>query len=256
MPRSSDSSIVTKCARVMDILTHAKRPLVFSEIVAETGFVKSSSHRILAVLQSERLVAYDKEKRTYEPGSRFQEWARAGFHRTDLQQVAAEPMEALSDATGMNAALSVLDGDSLLYLRTADHVSVRYAARAGDHAPLHCTAAGKVFLAHMSQAQLDAFLGTGSLEKFTEFTRTDPEALVADLPAILENGYATAIKEEFLQVMGMAAPIWDERKKVAACLSLWTLTADTDPVTMLEKAGRLKKAALAITESIRGEAPE
>lgn len=256
MPRSSDSSIVTKCARVMDILTHAKRPLVFSEIVAETGFVKSSSHRILAVLQSERLVSYDKEKRTYEPGSRFQEWARAGFHRADLQQVAAEPMEALSEATGMNAALSVLDSDSLLYLRTADHVSVRYAARAGDHAPLHCTAAGKVFLAHMPQTQLDAFLATGSLEKFTEFTRTDPEALVADFPAVLENGYATAIKEEFLQVMGMAAPIWDERKKVAACLSLWTLTADTDPVTMLEKAGRLKKAALSITERIRGEPPE
>lgn len=256
MPRSSDSSIVAKCARVMDILTHAKRPLVFSEIVAETGFVKSSSHRILAVLQGERLVAYDKDKRTYEPGLRFQDWARAGFHRADLQQAAAETMEELSEATGMNAALSVLDGDSLLYLRTADNVSVRYAARAGDHAPLHCTAAGKVFLAHMPRSQLDAFLASSNLEKFTEFTRTNPEALKADFPAILENGYATVIKEEFLQVMGMSAPIWDERKKVAACLSLWALTANTDPVAMLEKAGRLKLAALAITEKIRGEAPE
>lgn len=256
MPRSADSSIVTKCARVMDILTHAKRPLVFSEIVAATGFVKSSSHRILAVLQSEQLVAYDKGKRTYEPGPRFREWARAGFHRGDLQQVAAEAMEDLSEATGMNAALSVLDGDSLLYLRTADQVSVRFAARAGDHAPLHCTAAGKVFLAHMSKSRLDAFLATSPLEKFTEFTRIDPESLQAEFPAVLENGYATAIKEEFLQVMGMAAPIWDERKKVAACLSLWTLTADTDPVAMLGKAGRLKKAAAAITGQIGGEAPE
>lgn len=255
MARQPDSSIVSKCARVMDVLTHARRPLVFSEIVEETGFVKSSSHRILAVLKTERLVAYDEDKRTYEPGPRFQDWARAGFQRADLQQVAADPMEDLIEATGMNAALSILDGDSLLYLRTADHVPVRYAARAGDRAPLHCTAAGKVFLAHMPKRQFDDFLASSRLEMFTEFTRTSPEALEADFPAILENGYATAIKEEFLQVMGIAAPIWDERRKVAACLSLWLLTAQTDPVTMLQKAGRLKRAAMTITEKIGGEAP-
>ena len=127
-------------------------------------------------------------------------------------------MEELSEAMGMDAALPVLDGDSLLYLRTADHVPVRYAARAADHAPLHCTAAGKVFLASVPRPQLDAFPASSNLEKFTQFTRTSPEALAADFPAVLENGHAPVIKEEFLQVMGMSAPIWDERKKVPACL--------------------------------------
>ncbi|TCS62759.1 IclR family transcriptional regulator [Primorskyibacter sedentarius] len=256
MSRSSESSIVTKCARVMDVLTHAKQPLAFSDIVAKTGFVKSSCHRILAVLQGEGLVAYHKDKRSYAPGPRFHDWARAGFHRVDLQQIAADPMEELLESTRMNAALSVLDGFSLLYLRTADNVSMRYAARAGDRAPLHCTAAGKVFLAHMPEPQLEEFFATTDLEKSTEFTRTDAETLTADFPAIHENGYASAIKEEFLQVMGIAAPIWDERGKVAACLSLWTLTADTDPVALLEKAGRLKKAAAKVTRAIQGEAPD
>lgn len=256
MARSSDSSIVTKCARVMDILTHAKRPLVFSEIVVETGFVKSSSHRILAVLQGERLVSYNKEKRTYEPGPRFQEWARAGFQRTDLQEIAADLMEDLSEATKMNAALSVFDDDSILYLRTADYVSLRFAARAGDHAPLHCTAAGKIFLAHMPPDQREVVLGNLQLEKFTEFTRTSVEALEADFAAILENGFAAVIKEEFLQVMGMSAPIWDERRRVAACLSLWTMTSGTEPVALLEKSGRLKQVARMITEKTGGRAPD
>ena len=140
------------------------------------------------------------------PASAFRN-GRAGFHRTDLRKVAAETTEELSEATGMNAALSVLDSDSLLYLRTADHVSVRYAARAGNRAPLHCMAAGKVFLAHMPRSQFDAFLASSNLEKFTEFTRTNPEVFETDFPAILENGYATVVKEEFLQVMGMSAPI-------------------------------------------------
>jgi DNA-binding IclR family transcriptional regulator len=165
-------------------------------------------------------------------------------------------MEALSEATGMNVALSIMDGDTLLYLRTADHFDVRYAARAGDHAPLHCTAAGKVFLAHMPDQTLEAFLARSPLEKFTEHTRTDPDALKADLEPVLENGHAVVIQEEFLQVMGIAAPIWDERKKVAACLSLWALTADTAPVAMMEKAGRLKKTAQEITARIQGSARE
>ena len=36
------------------------------------------------------------------------------------------------------------------------------------------------------------------------------------------QSYAIVVKEEFLQVMGMSAPIWNEQGKVAACLSMWT----------------------------------
>ena len=165
MARPTDSSIVAKCAKIMDVLTHAKRPMVFSDIVAQTGFVKSSCHRVLAVLQSEGLVEYERSGRTYKPGSRFQEWARAGFRHPDLQQVVAEPVDRLSEATGMNIALSVLDGDTILYLRTSNHVAVRYAARPGDHAPLHCTAAGKVFLAFMSEKQRRSVLESAGVGK-------------------------------------------------------------------------------------------
>ncbi len=256
MAKSSESSIVTKCARVMDILTHARKPLVFSEILEATGFVKSSSHRILSVLQNERLVSYDKEKRTYEPGPRFKSWARAGFHRVDLQQAAEAPMGRLCSTTGMNTALSVFDGDSILYLRTEDSFAMRYAGHAGDHAPLHSTAAGKVFLAHMPASSRASLLASLKLEKYTEFTRTTPEGVEADLPVVLENGFAMVVKEEFLQVMGISTPVWSENRKVAACLSLWTLTSDTEPATLRNHSGLLMETANRITEKIGGLAPD
>lgn len=223
MSRTSESSIVTKCALVMDVLTGARRPLAFSEIVAETGFVKSSCHRILAVLQSEELIAYDKASRTYRKGERLQSWAKAALRRTDLQQAAQDVMSDLCESSRMNVALSILDNDTILYLRTVDFNNVRFASHAGDHAPLHCTAAGKVFLAHMKPARLQATLANLKLEKFTEHTKTSLEPLLAEFPSIRENGIAVAKGEEALQVTGVAAPIWNEQDQVAACLSLWSV---------------------------------
>jgi DNA-binding IclR family transcriptional regulator len=223
LARSTDSSIVTKCAMVMDVLSQARQPLAFSEIVQATGFVKSSCHRILAVLQGETLVAYDQKSRTYMPGPRLHEWARSAWRRVDLQQAAAPEMADLSDRTAMNTALSVLDGDTILYLRTVDYLPFRLASRPGDHAPLHCTAAGKVFLAHMSKTRRMHVLPITALEKFTEFTEVMVYALEEAYPQILAQGYATAIQEEFLKVLGLAAPIRNSEGVVTACLSLWSM---------------------------------
>ncbi|MCL6284843.1 IclR family transcriptional regulator [Ruegeria sp. 2012CJ41-6] len=239
----------------MDVLTRARHPMVFFEIVNATQFVKCSCHRILAVLQNEELVEYDKESRTYKTGQRLHRWARAAWNRSDLQQVAAVPITALSEETNMNTALIVLDHHEILYLRTSNFDAVRYAPHAGDRAPLHCTAAGKVLLAHMSEAQWQAYIQSASLEKYTEYTHTSTEALAAELPKVREAGYATAIREEFLQVMGMSIPIWNDQNKVAACLSLWTLTASFDPDSFVAHAPRLQEVARGVSNRIGGAVP-
>lgn len=250
MGRSTESSIVTKCATVMDILSEARQPLAFSEIVERTGFVKSSCHRILAVLQGEELISYDKPSRTYRTGSRLHQWARSAWRRIDLQQVAAEPMNRLSEATKMNAALSILDGQTILYLRTADYVPVRYAAHSGDHAPLHCTAAGKVFLAFMSENRKQELLESLEYEKFTEFTLTSAEELNRSLWETKANGYGRAVKEEVLQVTGIAAPIFNEQDDVVACMSLWSLEQAAGSADVIAQSEKVKAAAEEVSKII------
>jgi DNA-binding IclR family transcriptional regulator len=228
----------------------SRRPLAFAEIVKKTGFVKSSCHRILAVLQSEGMIQYDSDSRTYQTGPRLRKWARSSWHRTDLQDVAAGIMEALSDQTGMNTALSILDDHHILYLRTFDHVPIRLAARAGDRAPLHCTAAGKMFLAHLPPLRRSEVLEALSLEKFTEFTKTTAADLEAEFPAIQRDDVALAIQEEYLHVIGSAAAIRDEHGALTACLSLWALTDDASPEDLHKNISALKDAARRISERI------
>lgn len=250
MARSTESSIVTKCAMIMDVLSQARQPLAFSEIVKKTGFVKSSCHRILAVLQGETLVAYDPKSRTYTTGPRLHQWARSAWRRIDLQQAAADEMADLSDRTAMNTALSVLDGDTILYLRTVDYLPFRLASRPGDHAPLHCTAAGKVFLAHMSEARRNLVLPSATLEKYTEFTKVASRALEDEYPRILAQGYATAIQEEFLKVMGLAAPVRNAEGEITACLSLWTMEDQVAPGEIEKRATDAIASAGAISRKL------
>ena len=223
MTRASESSIVAKCSMVIDILSNARRPLVFKEITETSGMVKSSAHRILSVLLSEELVEYDKSNKVYRVGPRLNAWGRAVWRQLDVQMDPGTELEALCERTNMNTALSILDADSVLYLRTLNSIPYRFASHPGDHATLYGTAAGKVFLANMTAHQRDAVINRLQFERMTEFTIQDPDQLRAQLEGIVTRGYAMAIQEEHFQVIGMSAPIRDIQGEVTACLSLWTL---------------------------------
>jgi DNA-binding IclR family transcriptional regulator len=246
MARASESSIVAKCAQVIDILSNARHPLGFKEITETSGMVKSSAHRILSVLLSEELVEYDKSKKVYRLGSRLNAWGRAIWRRLDMQMDPAAELVGLCEYTNMNAALSILDGDSVLYMRTLNSVPFRFASQPGDRAPLHYTAPGKVFLANMPAHRRELVMAAMRFERMTEFTIQDLERLQSELDAIHERGYALAVQEEHFQVIGMAAPIRDIQGEVTACLSLWSLV----DLTNVDEVERFAPELIATTERI------
>ena len=246
MARASESSIVAKCATVIDVLSNSRRPLGFKEITESSGLVKSSAHRILSVLLSEDLVEYDPLKKVYRVGPRLNAWGRAIWRRMDMQMDPSAELEALCEHSNMNAAISILDGDSVLYLRTLNSVLFRLASHPGDHASLHCTAAGKVFLASMSSHRCAQVMDKMRFERMTEYTIQDPARLKSELEVTRNRGFGLAVQEEHFQVIGMAAPIRDIQGEVTACLSLWSLV----DLTNVDEVERFAPELIATTERI------
>lgn len=222
MSKSGQSSIVTKCANMVDILALSQRPLSFSDLADRSGLVKSSAHRILAVLINERLASYDEDTKTYSLGPRSLTWAKSFLRRSNLSNIADRYFDEFCQRNGMNGALSIRDRGDVLYLRTYDPVPVISASLAGDRAPLHCTAAGKVFLAHLPEAKKTELLANIDYQSFTEFTIKDRQSLNKELLKVHAAGYGTAMQEEVFQVLGIAAPIMGENNEVLAAVSLWT----------------------------------
>jgi len=254
MSRPAGSSIITKSHLVIDVITAAHRPLNFSQIVEATGFVKSSCHRILAILQGEQMIEYDKRSRTYRSGPRLQKWARAVWTRADIHQVASPHMADLCEQTKMNTALSIFDRDSVLYLRTVDYFNDRFASHAGDRAPLHATAAGKLCLAYMTPARRDAVLDQLTLEMFTPYTIETTTELHEQCDIIRAAGFAIADREETLQVTGIAAPIWSDEGKHIASLSLWSTLQNHQADDLIEQSEFLMEMAQKISTELGADA--
>jgi DNA-binding IclR family transcriptional regulator len=219
--RAQQSSIVSKCTQVLDILAQAGRPLGFTEIVRRSGFVKSSTHRVLSVLKNEGLV--ETQGRAYLLGPKILNWAAHAWHQTDLQQVASGELEALAKATGHNCALAIRHGDSALYIKSVGSYRIRYGSQAGDHTPLHCTAIGKVLVAFMPDEERRNLMPRLHLDRYTEYTITDPEEFAREINRVRNDGYGSADREEFLQVCGIAAPIFDFQGRLAAGICVWSV---------------------------------
>lgn len=244
MAKQQQSSIVSKCAEILDVLAQARRPLTFTEVVEKTGFVKSSAHRVLAVMQGEGLVEKDTTLKAYGLGPKLAYWAQTAWQKTDLQEAAGPELEAFCEKSGFNLALSIRDADKVLYLRTLNSTRVRYASRAGDRAPLHSTAAGKVLLAYMNEGPRERLLGELQYERMTENSITSPDILRRELKLTRLRGYGASDREEFLQVVGVAAPVFDSDKSVLAVVSVWCLTEQAE-------LGRLERLVPDLLEMTR-----
>lgn len=229
---SNQSSVVSKCTLVLGLLAKAGQPVGFADIVERSGLVKSSAHRIMAILVTEGLVEHDAQNKTYRLGPKLISWAMTAWRGMDLQKVAAEELERLRETTGHNVELAVRDGERALYLRTFNSYAVRYAAKAGDHAPLHCTAIGKVLTAFLPPPQQSEILSKLKFERYTENSIRDRNALEVDLAHVKSRGYAICDREEFLQVCGIAAPIFDFEQSLQGGFCVWALVNKADMTTM------------------------
>lgn len=250
MSGDAQSSIVTKCGVVLDLLARMRRGVTYSEIVAATGFSKSSGHRILAVLQGEGLVRYEPRDKTYALGSRVMGWAQSAWRNMDLQQASQGELEGLHASSELNIALGILHADSVLYLRTMDNLHVRFASKAGDYAPLHCTAIGKTLLAWQPESLRRELLARLSLERHTEFTIIDRGALESHLGDVRAQGYAIADREEVLQVCGLAAPVFGFDGGIVGAVSLWGPISAAPLDALRAQSGDLLKATRRMSEKM------
>lgn len=236
MVREVQSSIVEKSVAVIDLLAQTKGRLSQTEIALATGLNKSSTHRILSILMGQALVQFDERDRSYSTGPKLISWARAAWEKMDLSLIEDQDLIELAEQTGMNVALSVLSEHTVTFIRTRIPHPYRLAVKTGGQSELHNTAAGKLFLTYMTDEEQQAYFKVAELEKFTETTLVTQKDLEAEMNLIRSQGYAVSDREEFYQVVGLAAPIFDYDRRILASLSLWIPLRQADLDTLVNQS--------------------
>lgn len=116
--------------------------------------------------------------------------------------------------------------------------------------PLHCTAMGKVFLAHLSPTARASALDSLDLKPFTPHTITALPALYRELEAIPRQGFGVDNEEYALGVRCLAAPIYNHQDQVIAGVSVTALATRFSSGRDAEVGAALKQACENISHTL------
>ena len=146
---------------------------------------------------------------------------------SSLPVEARKGMEQLARKFNETILLGVLAGGKILF---ADKISPKHALFNAVSPPdmrfrMHCTAAGKVILAHLSLDEKERILAEHGIEPITVHSIRSRAELDEVLTQVLAQGYALAFEEGVIGLGSVAAPIIDYSGQVVATLGL---TADID----------------------------
>lgn len=216
-----DRSVLGKVMVVLHAFGPEDHTLSLAELVRRTGLSKSTVHRLLADLVSVRLLDRDATGGYRLGGHLFELGMRASVERR-LQEVAVPFLQDLYERTHETVHLGVLEGTEVVYVsKIGGHRQAATPSRVGGRMPLHCTAIGKVLLAHTGDDLLRAVVAAG-LARRTPRTVTGPGLLRAQLERVVEAGVAFEHEESAVGLVCVAAPV---------------LAADDTPVAAVSVSG-------------------
>ena len=209
MPESDGKTIhsVAKAITLLDILTQKGRPVALTELYRETGWPKSTIHGLLSTMRAAGLIEQAADGR-YWLGIRLFEYGCAVSSAWDIGTIARPYMQGVCHALEESVFLSVFDRAAVVTLAEEEsRASLRVVSEVGARLPVHCTSQGKLFLAHVSQAECRRILRQTELRAYTPNTLTQPETLMAELQKIREQGFAVENEEYKLGLRSVSAPI-------------------------------------------------
>jgi DNA-binding IclR family transcriptional regulator len=187
-----------------------------NEIARRTGMTPSTVSRQLGTLAAYGLVERVATSGRYRLGLRIVHLANALLARLDVREVARPHLNALVEATGETATLSVPGDEDAI---TVDFVPGRHqvqpVSRLGRPSIAHATSAGKVMLAFSGRELPD-----GPFRGYTPQTITDPKALATEIARVRERGWAEAHGEREPDLSAIAAPIRSSRGELEAIAAL------------------------------------
>ncbi|QKW41023.1 IclR family transcriptional regulator [Actinomadura sp. NAK00032] len=194
--------------RAFDLLEHladAGGEMALSELTEVSGLPMPTIYRLMRTLVNKGYVRQEPSKR-YALGPRL---IRLGEGASRLLGTWARPVLArLVDEVGETANMAVLEGDEAVYIaQVPSKHSMRMFTEVGRRVQPHCTGVGKALLSQLSDQRVREILARTGMDAHTPKTFTDPDALLAELDRIREQGYALDDEEQEIGVRCVAVPL-------------------------------------------------
>lgn len=228
-----------------------------SDVARRAGLSRAAARRLLLTLVSLGYASTDGRLFTLRP--KVLELGFAYLHGTGLWDAAQPPMVELVERIHESCSAAVLDGDDIVYVaRVPTRVRIMSVTLGlGSRLPAHLTSMGRVLLAALPLAELDARLAAlGRIEARTDRTLTGVEGLRRSIAKVRTQGFAIVDQELELGLRSIAVPIHGPGRRVVAALNVGT---HASRMTISDLRSRilpaLRETAVAVSRAM-GVTPE
>jgi IclR family pca regulon transcriptional regulator len=219
-----------------------ERPLLgIAELADMLGMSRSTTHRYVTTLVALGYLCQGA-RRKYGLALRVTDLGMSAMSSTGLREHARPYVEELSRRSAYTVALAVLDG---LDVKLVDRVHGRRRARSlselglgiGSRLPAHCTATGKLLLAHLPAREQRERLAELKLERHASGAASSKRALRDELESIPAAGLASSEEELAPGLLEIAAPIRDDSHEVVAAAGMAAHSSLISRQRLLEQLG-------------------
>jgi DNA-binding IclR family transcriptional regulator len=241
-------------ARILRALAEGGGALPLRDLARATGMHRGKVHRYLTSLARAGLVSREQDFGHYGIGPLAITAGLAGLNRLDPIRLAYDALPALRDRVGETVVLAVWGERGATVIALEDSARpVTLNVRVGSVLPLRASAVGRVFAAHLPEPVTRA---VRAAERRQAAAR--PQSAVRPGPGVAARVRAQIRREGVAAVAGtlipglnaLAAPVFDQRGKVALVVGVVGRRETLAARTRGQVAAALKDAAAALSRRL------
>jgi IclR family transcriptional regulator, pca regulon regulatory protein len=206
MPRNETVESFRKGLQVIRTFDGHKAQTI-TDVSARGGMTRAAARRFLLTLCDVGLAKTDGKHFELTP-------AILGIGQTFLSgmselEIVRDTLFELTRRMGESASSAMLDGGDIVYVARspANHRILAVGLGVGTRLPAHATSMGQALLAQLHPRELDRYLESARLERFTPYTITGKAELRARLALIRQDGFALVSEELELGLRSIAVAI-------------------------------------------------
>ena len=253
--RNTRQTLVQSVERALDILEivgNAAEPVRNGEIASLLGVSPATTNNLIRTLYARGYLnqhrggRYTLGMQTFILGNNADVWS-------ELRTASLEPLQKLSQAIQVTCFLGVFHQNQVIavnVIESRNPISISIRQRWLDQ--YHSTAAGKVLLSALPEAELESFLEKMPLRKLTERTICDPEQLKEDLAEVRQLGYSVVRDESVFGISSLGIPVRSHEGVTIAALSSAFSSYFLNDQYLLEQLALLQKARTEIEMRLLG----
>ena len=254
----SDPTSLEKGLLVLRELASADGGVTVGQLATATGLNRSTIYRLCEMLERSGWVnrAIDEDTTRFEIGVAAHGFAVLLTNRFDTEARLRPVISGLSQALGETVHVGTLERAEVIHVaRAMPSSGMTVAARIGAREHAHCAALGKALLATLPDEAVDDVYPDEALPVQTPNSIATRTKLHEELARIRERGYAIDDEEGQLGIKCVAAPIFTTGGRALFAMSVTSVPARLDDVSLKRAVDAVRGSAALLTASFGGSTP-